>query len=77
MDPDACLRSLLENLAEGNREEAVFDLDSLAAWLAREGFLPTVIRVTDYPQPAPIYRLENPSGKETPATPDHPGTQPR
>jgi hypothetical protein len=45
MDPDQCLRELLEllrQLAQGKdvREEAVEHLRSLASWLERGGFPP-------------------------------------
>jgi hypothetical protein len=46
MDPNACLRELLDELAStGDRETIMERLAALETWIARGGFLPSVSKM--------------------------------
>jgi len=47
MDPQTCLYELLESLLDGDRDFALAHLDALREWIAKDGFLPTVIYIDD------------------------------
>jgi DNA-binding GntR family transcriptional regulator len=40
MDPDACLRALLDAFRDGDREAAYQGLEDLLDWCSKGGFLP-------------------------------------
>jgi hypothetical protein len=40
MDPDACLRRIVEACQEGDRDEALSAIEDLRLWIRRGGFLP-------------------------------------
>jgi hypothetical protein len=45
MDPDACLRALLDAFRDGNRMASYRHLEDLLDWVAKGGFLPEDPRI--------------------------------
>jgi hypothetical protein len=41
MDPDACVRRILDALRDSDRDDLVEALDDLSGWLANGGVMPT------------------------------------
>ena len=43
MDPQACLRRLLDAIQNQDRDEIQYACEDLAEWIAKGGFLPTML----------------------------------